>query len=132
MLEHVWHGEEVLPWDAGKGLEIAMWWGSFAAALVAKADKSKAVGADGFNMYLLRMAPEGTQEVYWKTLREMVSTSTYPAEYRQWTAMLAMKPGEDARDLTRRRDLWVTCHAQKLLMRMLNTEYERTGVGRKW
>lgn len=39
--------------------------------------------------------------------------------------MLAMKPGEDARDLTRRRDLWITCHGQKLLMRMLNTEYER-------
>ena len=124
MLAHVWGGAEVPPWEAGRGLEAAVGWESFVAAL-AKADKSKAVGADGFNMYLLRMAPAEVQELYWHLLREMVSTSTYPAEYRQWTAMLAMKPGEDARDLTRRRDLWVTCHAQKLLMRMLNTEYER-------
>ena len=124
MLKHVWCGAEVLPGEEGGGLKAAMGWESFAAAL-AKADKSKAVGADGFNMYLLRVAPEGVKRLYWESLREMVSTATYPAEYRQWTAMLAMKPGEDARDLTRRRDLWVTCHAQKLLMRMLNTEYER-------
>ena len=124
VLAHVWGGAEVPQEAAGRGLKAAMGWESFRAAL-SKADKSKAVGADGFNAYLLRMAPAGVQEIYWRLLREMVDTSTYPAEYKQWTAMLAMKPGEDARDLTRRRDLWVTCHAQKLLMRMLNTEYER-------
>ena len=45
MLAHVWHGAEVPPWDEGRGLAVAMGWGSFVAAL-AKADKSKAVGAD--------------------------------------------------------------------------------------
>ena len=99
-------------------------WESFTAALE-KADRAKAVGADGFNAYLLRMAPVSVQRDYWRALRRMVEEGKYPPEYKEWTAMLAMKPGEDPRDLTRRRDLWITCHAQKLLMRMLNTEYER-------
>ena len=101
-----------------------MRWESFCRA-VDKADKAKAVGPDGFNAYLLRMAPLNMQKMYWRAICEMVRTSTYPPEYKEWTAMLAMKPGEDARDLTRRRDLWITCHGQKIIMRMLNTEYER-------
>ena len=40
--------------------------------------------------------------------------------------MLAVKSrDEDPRQLERRRDLWLTCHGQKLIMRMLNHEYER-------
>ena len=38
--------------------------------------------------------------------------------------MLAMKGAdEDPRELERRRDLWLTCHGQKLIMRMINDEY---------
>ena len=41
-------------------------------------------------------------------------------------AMLSIKSNdEDPRDLARRRDLWVVCHGQKLIMRILNPEYER-------
>ena len=40
--------------------------------------------------------------------------------------MLAVKSAdEDPRSLERRRDLWVVCHGQKIIMRMLNAEYER-------
>ena len=39
--------------------------------------------------------------------------------------MLAMKPGEDPRELGRRRDLWLMPHGQKLVMRLLQTEYDR-------
>ena len=80
---------------------------------------------DGFNAHLLKHAPVGVRKAYWEALAEMVSTLTFPPEYKQWTAMLAMKgDDEDPRDLARRRDLWVVCHGQKLIMRMLNKEYE--------
>ena len=43
--------------------------------------------------------------------------------------MLAMKPGEDVYDLSRRRDLWLMPHGQKLVMRLLQTEYDRAAQG---
>ena len=40
--------------------------------------------------------------------------------------MLAVKSAdEDPKDISRRRDLWVVCHGQKIIMRMLNREYEK-------
>ena len=39
--------------------------------------------------------------------------------------MLAMKPGEDPKELERRRDLWVQPQSLKGLMRMLLPEYDR-------
>ena len=38
--------------------------------------------------------------------------------------MLAMKPGEDPAVLGRRRDLWITCGGQKIVMLMLQGEYK--------
>ena len=55
----------------------------------------------------------------------MIHTNEYPAEYKRWIAMLAVKSAdEDPKDISRRRDLWVVCHGQKIVMRMLNREYE--------
>jgi len=44
-----------------------------------------------------------------------------------WTrlALLAMKPGEDPYDLTRRRDIWLQSHAMKMAEMMLMEEYDR-------
>ena len=55
----------------------------------------------------------------------MVREGAYPRVWNEWIAMLAMKPGEDAKELNRRRDLWLQCHSMKCLMRMLVPEYER-------
>ena len=83
------------------GLEAACTWESFAYAL-SKSEKDKGVGVDGWNAYLLRMAPEEVQREYWKNLRGMITTTTFSPEYKKWVAMLAMKKDEDPRDLTRR------------------------------
>ena len=56
----------------------------------------------------------------------MVRARAWPPEWKKWMAMLAMKKDEDpARDLTRRQDLWVTCHGQKIVMRMMNERTKR-------
>ena len=39
-----------------------------------------------------------------------------------------MKPGEDPRDFDRRRDIWLQCHSEKVLMRMLLPEYDRAAA----
>ena len=109
----------------GQGLDEALEWTNFQRSL-ARSEAAKGVGADGFNSYALRRAPENIQREYWQLLVTMVRTADYPAEYKQWVAMLASKGAdEDPRDISRRRDLWVVCHGQKLIMRMINKEYER-------
>ena len=66
----------------------------------------KGVGVDGFNAYLIKKAPTAVQRGYWEDLKEAIRTRTFPEEWRERVAMLAMKPGEDPVDLERRRDLW--------------------------
>ena len=92
-------------------------------------DHPKAVGWDGFDMGLLKEAPLWVQQAYHNELCKMIRAKDFPVCYHRWIAMLAMKPGEDPRELGRRRDLWVTCHAQKLIMRLLQPEYDDAVTG---
>ena len=73
----------------------------------------------------MRMAPETVQRAYWEALCDMIQTCTFPTQWKEWIAMLAMKPGEDPAQLGRRRDLWITCGGQKIVMLMLQGEYKR-------
>ena len=99
-------------------------WDNFQRALE-HTERDKAVGADGFNIYLIKEAPEPIQRQYWELIINMIKNADFPPEFSEWIAMLAMKSGnEDPRQLERRRDLWITCGAQKLIMRMLSPEYE--------
>ena len=84
------------------------------------------VGADGFSAYLLRKAPLDVRVLYWKALQGCIRTRRFPPEYKEWHVLLAMKAGEDARDLARRRDLYLMCHGQKIADRMLtHGEYDK-------
>ena len=77
-----------------------------------KKGKRKAVGSDLLDGYLLRIATKDIQKDYWRLLVEIVETRAYPREWNDWIAMLAMKPGEDPKELDRRRDLWVYSHSR--------------------
>jgi len=57
-------------------------------------------------------------------MQEIVRSKRYPAEWNEWIAMLAMKPGEDPKEFSRRRDLWLQCHSVKLVERMLKPHYD--------
>ena len=67
------------------------------------------------------------QKAYWQTLKDIVEAREFSEEWNQWMAMLAMKAGEDTKDLSRRRDLWIQCHAYKCLMRMVTRGYDEVG-----
>ncbi len=96
--------EEVLTWAACE-------------KAIRRFKKGKAVGSDLLDGYLLRIATEDIQRDYWRLLVEIVETEAYPREWNDWIAMLAMKPGEDPKELVRRRDLWVVQpQSLKLLM----------------
>ena len=47
-----------------------------------------------------------------------------PEQWREWVSVLAMKKGEDPRDLSRRRDLWLAPHGLKVVTRCLSKEYD--------
>ena len=79
---------------------------TFQAALN-KIKISTGVGIDGWSAYLLRKAPAEVQQGYWRDLTLCIARQRFPAEYTEWIALLAMKPGEDPRELSRRRDLWL-------------------------
>ena len=83
------------------------------------------VGVDRFNAYALRKAPIEVQQGYWRALTRCIAQKRFPADFNRWNCMLAMKPGEDPRELSRRRDLWLMPHGQKLVMRLMQTEYDR-------
>lgn len=83
------------------------------------------VGVDRFNAYALRKAPESVRRGYWRDLTRCIAQGRFPADFTKWNCQLAMKPGEDPRELGRRRDLWLMPHGQKLAMRLLQTEYDR-------
>ena len=64
------------------------------------------------------------RRAYHGVLLDMVRARRFPEEYKEWVAMLAMRRAdEDPNDISRRRDLWMVCHGQKFIMRMLNAEY---------
>ena len=107
-------------------MERYVTWEAFEAA-VGSAEAGKAVGEDGFSVYALKQAPWAVRRACWGALRETVLEKEMPAAWRQWVAMLAMKPGEAPEDLGRRRDLWVVAGMQKVLMRCLKREYDRAG-----
>jgi ribonuclease HI len=122
---------ELNGWVLGEPVETdvdaydrAMSWDSFERALSKAADE-KAVGSDGWNASLLKRASKRVRTRYWKALKVMADEGRYPEEWKQWIAMLAMKGGEHPARLGRRRDLWLVPHGQKILMRMVNPEYDR-------
>ena len=121
MLDQIW-GQRQMPREHG-GIERACARGRFDIAC-GKAEKTTAVGDDGFSAYLLRRAPETVKARYHASLTTLMRSRKFPVEYSRWNAMLAMKKGEDPKELGRRRDLWVTCHAQKMIMRMIQPEYD--------
>ena len=99
-------------------------WEACDAAIRRGFKRGKGVGIDGFDGYLVRILPEKARRRYWRILKGMVERNTYPQEWNEWIAMLAMKPGEDPTDLGRRRDLWLQCHSMKCLFRMILPAYE--------
>jgi hypothetical protein len=54
-----------------------------------------------------------------------VQERVFPAAWKQWIAMLTLKPGGEATDIGQYRDLWLVPHGQKLVMSMLNGECVR-------
>ena len=63
------------------------------------------VGSDGFSAYLLRKAPEAERKAYWRALQGCVRERRFPGAWKEVLALLVMKPGEDPRELGRRRDI---------------------------
>eukprot|EP00965_Chrysotila_dentata_P097856 3235405-Pleurochrysis_carterae.AAC.1 len=81
------------------------------------------LGADGFDGFLIRNAPQQLQDAYHEVIRDIVLREDYPKEWNEWIAVLMMKPGEDPFELGRRRDIWLQCHSMKYVCRMLEEEY---------
>ena len=98
-----------------------------------KTTASVGVGVDGFPAYILRKMPEQVRRDYHadlaSILRGDMAGGEYPEAWGSWVALLAMKPGEDARELGRRRDLWLAPHALKLITRCLTKEFDRAVYG---
>ena len=99
-------GVQPTPREGAARLKEALTWAACEKA-ISRFKKGKAVGSDLLDGYLLRIATEDIQKDYWRLLVEIVETKAYPLEWNDWIAMLAMKPGEDPKELERRRDLWV-------------------------
>jgi hypothetical protein len=58
-----------------------------------------------------------------------VQERRFPSHWKDVLALLVMKPGEDPRELNRRRDIWLEPHGQKILQRMLTTgEYDEVAA----
>ena len=107
-------------------MEEYITWENFEKA-VGKAVARKAVGADGFSIYALKQAPWRVRRAVWQEVKEVVKSRRVPRAWKDWVAMLAMKPGEEADDLSRRRDLWVVAGMQKVVQTCIKEEYERAG-----
>ena len=89
-----------------------------------KTQPNKAVGCDGFDPYLLKLATEEVQQEWLRIITGMVNNRDYPHEFNNWYCMLLSK-GEDELDLSRKRDIWLAPGSQKILTRMLIPEYDR-------
>ena len=59
-----------------------------------------------------------------RTASDVLAAHDFPPEWKQWECVLLMKPGEDPRELGRRRDIWLMPHSLKAAARMLMFEYE--------
>ena len=62
--------------------------------------------------------------MYYETLLDALTAHDFPPEWKLWECVLLMKPGEDPRELGRRRDIWLMPHSLKVAARMLMFEYE--------
>ena len=82
------------------------------------------MGIDGFPAYILRRMPEALRRDYHADLCAMLRSRQLPEQWKEWVSVLAMKKGEDPRDLSRRRDLWLAPHALKTVTRCLSKEYD--------
>ena len=110
------------PWDE-KWIEQVLSFERFEWAL-SKVGPKVGVGIDGFPAYALRRMPEEIRKAYHADLCAMIRGKRWPAQWGEWVSVLAMKPGEDPRDLSRRRDLWLAPHALKITTRCLSKEYD--------
>ena len=90
-----------------------------------KIKKGKGLGTDGFDGYLLREGPDELRRMFHTIIKGIITSQEYPPEWNQWIAMLAMKPGEDPKELGRRRDLWLQCHSEKCVVNMLRKHYDK-------
>ena len=109
-----------------EAVDMYLTWEAFDKAL-SKAEAKKAVGTDGFSAYALRRAPYVVRRACWEEVREAVSQMKVPKAWKEWVAMLHMKPGEEADNLSRRRDIWLVANMQKVVQTCLKAEYERAG-----
>lgn len=82
---------------------------------VGKVKMGTGVGIDGFPAYLLQQAPQEVLEEYHADICAMLESGDTPPHWKEWTALLAMKKGEDPRELGRRRDLWLAPHGLKVV-----------------
>ena len=112
-------GVQPTPREGAARLKDALTWAACerTAKAISRFKKGKAVGSDLLDGYLLRIATKGIQKDYWRLLVEIVETRAYPGTHANGTTgLLAMKPGEDPKELDRRRDLWVQPQSLKGLM----------------
>ena len=107
-------GVQPTPCEGAARLKEALTWAACEKA-ISRFKKGKAVGSDLLDGYLLRIATEDIRKDYWRLLVEIVETKEYPREWNDWIAMLAMKPGEDPKELERRRDLWIQPQSRRRL-----------------
>jgi len=98
-------------------------WERFERA-VGRAGADVGVGGDGYSGYLTRKAALSVQRIYYDALLDVLATRDFPPEWKLWECVLLMKPGEDPRELGRRRDIWLMPHSLKVASRMLMLEYE--------
>ena len=117
-----------VPERDGNWVDTHMGYVAFEEAL-GKTTARVGVGVDGFPAYILRKMPEKVRRDYHADIQEMLRKGEYPEEWSSWVALLAMKPGEDARELGRRRDLWLAPHALKLVTRCLTKEFDKAVRG---
>ena len=98
-------------------------WERFERA-VGRAGADVGVGSDGYSGYLTRKASLPARRLYFDILRDMLEKHDFPPAWKLWECVLLMKPGEDPRELGRRRDIWLMPHSLKVAARMLMCEYE--------
>ena len=109
-------------WDPA-WLDQVLGWERFEWAL-GRVKPTTGVGVDGFPAYALRRMPIHIRQAYHADICAMLRSKRVPEQWREWVSILAMKKGEDPRDLSRRRDLWLAPHSLKVVTRCLSKEYD--------
>ena len=96
--------------------ENVVWWRVREA--LGRSRIKQAVGRDGFQTYLLRMAPESVQMRYTEALRKLAVERAYPKHWCELDITLAPK-GREKRVLSKRRDIMPQCQGWALFERVI-------------